>query len=371
MTEVDQKVARVANLARTRNLGAILLTRQPNFSWLSAGQSNRIDGSIDVGAGSLVITADTDRYVVANSIEMPRVHGEALRGLGFEPIVYPWADDHADAAAPLTALRRQLARELQGDVGSDVSMPGAVDVGTAVSALHTPLTDAEVARYRALGREIATAVEQLCRSLRPGLSECEVAARVNSVVAVLNARAIVTLVAGDERITGFRHPVPTMRPWTHTLLIGLCAERQGLVVALSRIISIGRTPALQERTIAAASVFGTLLGATREGATGAQLFAAAANAYRQAGYPGEEARHHQGGAIGYRSRDWIAHPASEEVVHDRQAFAWNPSITGTKIEDTALLVDDRLELITSTGNWPAIEVSAGRTSVAASGILEL
>jgi hypothetical protein len=46
-------------------------------------------------------------------------------------------------------------------------------------------------------------------------------------------------------------------------------------------------------------------------------------------------------------------------VLPRQAFAWNPSITGSKIEDTALLVDGNIELITGTPRWPVIGHAAG------------
>jgi antitoxin VapB len=89
------------------------------------------------------------------------------------------------------------------------------------------------------------------------------------------------------------------------------------------------------------------------------LFEAAAAGYREAGFPGEERLHHQGGPAGYRSREWIAHPGSQEIVQVRQAFAWNPTITGTKIEDTALVIGDRVEMITSTPGWPAIDLGAG------------
>ena len=100
-----------------------------------------------------------------------------------------------------------------------------------------------------------------------------------------------------------------------------------------------------------------LLEATRAGATGAALFEAAADAYSTCGYPGEEQLHHQGGAIGYRARDWVAHPRSDEIVTPAQAFAWNPTVTGTKIEETCVLhEDDRLEIVTASPGWPSIPV---------------
>jgi Xaa-Pro aminopeptidase len=349
MSDVDVKIDRVAKLARERGLAAVLVTRQSNFAWLTDGQSNRIDGSVEAGAGSLLLTAQGGRYVIANHIEMPRLTNEALRGLSFEPIDYPWVDDQTDRNTPLRIAHRLVG----GDVGSDIAIDGATLIERDLTARHVPLTDAELKRYRTLGRDVASAVEQLCRALRPGLSECAVAGEVNSVVSVVGARPIVTLVAADDRLAAFRHPVPTVRAWERTLLIGLCAERQGLVVALSRIIST-KPDAIRALTRATTTVFSQLLAATRPGVTGGELYATAAHAYRSVGYEGQEQLHHQGGAIGYRSRDWIAHPTSCDVVFDRQAFAWNPSITGTKVEDTALLADGQIELITATGDWPAI-----------------
>ena len=93
-----------------------------------------------------------------------------------------------------------------------------------------------------------------------------------------------------------------------------------------------------------------------------------ARAYTDAGYGDDILRHHQGGAIGYRARDWVAHPQSQEVVEERQAFAWNPTVTGTKVEDTALVLGDRIEVITSTPDWPSIDIEG---ELKASGVWRL
>ena len=369
MNEVAEKVERLARLAEAHNVAGVLLTRQPNFAWLSGGQSNRIDGSCDVGSGSLFVARDGRQFIVANTIEMPRLRDEALAGLGFTPLEYPWVDDHAETAAAATVAMQAAGG---GAIGADATLQGVVDLQDAIAAARAPLTDPEIERYRRLGRDVGAAVGAECRSLRPGLTEIEVARRINDAAARVGARAVVTLVGADHRIRQFRHPVPGSTTWQETLLIGLCAEREGLVVALSRLIANGAVPdALAARTEATARVFASLLDATRPGATGAQLFSAASAAYASVGFAGEEALHHQGGAIGYRSRDWIAHPGSCEVVAPKQAFAWNPSITGTKVEDTALVVDDQLELITSSPDWPAIEVRAGSRPILAAAVLRI
>jgi len=108
------------------------------------------------------------------------------------------------------------------------------------------------------------------------------------------------------------------------------------------------------RTEAAAFVNASLLKATRPGTTGAELYRVAANAYSESGFSGEIDSHHQGGAAGYRTREWVAHPNCSEFVRNIQAFAWNPTIAGTKVEDTVIVTDEAIEYITETQGFPVI-----------------
>jgi antitoxin VapB len=365
--ETDTKVERVARIAREAGAGGVLLATQRNFAWLTGGASNRIDGSRDAGAGALFVRADGRRFVVANGIEMPRLRGEALAGLGFDPIEYPWTDDQANPAAAFDYARAVTSGA--APIAADWPVTrAALVVETALMRARVNLVDEELARYRELGRDMGRTVGDVCRALRPGASEREIANIVSSAVLNANARPIVTLVAGDDRLARFRHPVATDYMWRNTLMVVVCAERHGLVVALSRIVSAGPTdPVLSDRTEATARVFGRLVAGTREGASGAELFDTATRAYAEVGYAGEEQKHHQGGVIGYRSREWVAHPRSEERVMPQQALAWNPSITGSKVEDTVLLVHGRIELITASLHWPTIDVGGA----AAANVLEI
>jgi Xaa-Pro aminopeptidase len=190
--------------------------------------------------------------------------------------------------------------------------------------------------------------------------------------ASVGARATVSLVAADDRIARFRHPVPTGKTWRRTVLVAQVAQRHGLCVSISRLVNAGAIDAdLTKRTHATCGVFGALLDATRPGARAGDVFAAAVAAYAKAGFPAEERKHHQGGATGYRSREWVAHLSSDERVRAPQAFAWNPSITGTKVEDTAIVTEDGVELITSTGEWPTVPITARDRALAAADVLKI
>jgi antitoxin VapB len=351
--------------AREAGLGGVLLATHHNIAWLTAGRGNRIDASRETGTARLLVTADGHRHVLANTIEMPRLLDEELTGLEFSPIEYPWASDQEPGTA--VAAARKVTT---GTIGADWPLPDTVLFEGRIARARALLTLDEIDRYRALGHDVGKATDEVCRTLAPGEEEREIARTVVHALARVHARAVVMLVGADERIGRYRHPVPTAARWRDVVLVAVCAERDGLIAAASRLVATRNAPAdLDARTSATASVFGRLLHASRPGATGAQLFETAAEAYRAAGFPGEESHHHQGGAIGYRAREWVAHPRSQEVVQARQAFAWNPSVAGTKVEDTALVTDDGVELITMSPEWPSIRMTAQGQELAAAAVL--
>jgi Xaa-Pro aminopeptidase len=362
MLEIEDKVERLARLATARGLAGILVNTQPNFAWLTGGRSNQIDGSRENGSGSLLVSARGHRFAVANNIEMPRLQDEALAGLGFAACEYAWTEEQAQPGTPISSAKQLVC----GEVGCDNALPGGTPIEPAIAAARALLTPAEVSRYRALGHDLGRVIGELCRTIEPGVAETAIAQQIAAAVSRVGARAIVTLIAADDRIGRFRHPVPTPTTWQDQVMVVVCAQRYGLVAALTRIVVAGQVPEwLDARTRATATVFERLLEATTPGALGSDLFAAAALAYADAGFPGEETRHHQGGATGYRSREWIAHPASKDTVQSRQAFAWNPSITGTKVEETAVVTEDGLEVITSSPDWPSVQLSVRGQSLLA------
>lgn len=336
------------------NLGGVLLGAQHNFSWLTAGGVNGIDTSREPGAGALLVRSDGRRYVLASRIEMARLLAEELAGQDFEPVEFSWEEEKATPT--FLAERARSLLTTGSALGSDLPLGAeAKSIEGALARCRYQLTTSEIERLRALGRDAGRAIGEMVRSLEPGETEAQVARRAADALAAHGIRAVVNLVAADERIKLYRHPLPTERRWEKVLMVVVCARRGGLIASLTRIVSAGElTEELRRRTRAAARVNARLLAATRPGATGAELYRVAASAYAEEGFEGEEHLHHQGGATGYRTRDWVAHPVSQETVQVNQAFAWNPSITGTKVEETCIAGAESIEVVTRTPDWPQI-----------------
>ncbi|HEV7643113.1 MAG TPA: M24 family metallopeptidase [Pyrinomonadaceae bacterium] len=379
--ELEEKTGRLVELLERENIGAVLLNSQHNFAWLTGGGSNGIDASRENGAASLLVRRDGRRFVVANNIEMPRMILEEasaeILGAFFEPVEYSWQDEKTNGSFVIEKAKQLL--ETGAVIATDIPIdPAAPVIENKIAACRYRLTSHEIDRYRLLGRDAGTAVRRVIGKLDQGETELEIAEKMRHELALGGMASVVTLVAADERISRFRHPLPTANRWKKTLLLVTCAKRGGLIVSLSRMVRAGSVPdELKIKTEAAAYINACLLDATKPGTTGAELYAVAAKAYSDKGFADEINRHHQGGAAGYKTREWVAHPRSAEVVQPGQAFAWNPTITGTKIEETYITaVDgaegaDGVEVITASPDFPQIASTVQGREYFSPGILSL
>jgi Xaa-Pro dipeptidase len=270
-------------------------------------------------------------------------------------VLFPWWADDTNAAA---------AKLAGGPVGSDT--PGAGLTPVNIYPLRAALSETEIARYRWLGTETAAATVEALNQVEPGLSEYD----LEAITAAGLRRGIlpsVALYAVDERILSTSTPSRAARLKQYAML-NLCSRKWGLVISITRFLHFGALPEeLDLRFKAAAQVNAALLNATRVGATSAGLFKVAQAAYAAQGFPGEERFHHQGGPTGYGEREWVATPAGTEVVVNNQAFAWNPSIRGGKVEDTVLLRDGKIENLTPTPELPVLAASVAGSDLCRDG----
>ncbi len=364
-SDVEEKVRRVRDLLASEKLGGLLLGHVRNFAWLTGGGDSHIVLGSPGGAASLLVLADGRRFLISPNNESLRLVREEVAELGFELREYKWFEDKVTPDRKLEIIRELVGGRPFVPKLRDQGKPVATDLPYAdfrlaekeVAALRVPLRESEIRRMRWLGRETTAAIAEVASKLRPAMTERQMEAMTADALMRRGIRPTVLLMGADERISEYRHATPSDHKIRRYAMINVCAERWGLAVAVTRFVHFGPLPKLlAERAAAVARVDATYLAHTVPGATADEILRAGMRAYEREGYPGEWEKHHQGGAIGYFERDWIAVPGLDERVHVGQAFAWNPTITGTKSEDTVLVTEKGLEVLTELKGWPAITV---------------
>lgn len=360
MSEISAKLSLLRNLTDQNGLDAILLQRVSSIAWATGGASTYVNIARSSAEASLLVTAN-DQYLITNNIEAKRLENEeGLASQGWEFRITPWFEKDTTV--------KKLTKDLK--LGTDDCFPGAVDLSGQMARLRANLDLVEGKRFRILGQLCAQALDTTARAVHPGQTEYEIAGQLAFEAASRGVQATVNLIAVDQRIYHYRHPLPTDKKLEHYVMIVLCGRRWGLVCSLTRLVHFGKLPdELRRKKEAVAYVDAVMLAATRPGHILGQIFKVAQNAYAEVGYADEWQLHHQGGPAGYEPREYIAVPGSKDKVILGQVYAWNPSITGCKSEDSILIGAQGYDVLTAIPDWPMVQVEVAGRVIERPGIL--
>jgi Xaa-Pro dipeptidase len=333
---------RLGDLIERRGFDAVVLRRPANFACYTGGADTKVDHVATEGVADLIVRQDS-RLVLTSTIEAARMRAEQTPAL--EVVDYPWHEDRG------TALRRLVGG---ARIGSDVGLPGTVDVSDDIALLRRALDPDAIESLRLVGRDASVAMAEAAAAVEPGMSEHDAAAALAGACRRRGLTATVLLAAADERIERYRHPIPVGARIERRAMLVASAERGGLYANLTRIVELDEPePELTRRLDACEEILGRMREeATRPGRTLADAFAACQSFYADAGFPDEWRLHHQGGLTGYASRELIATPRTGQPIEPGQAFAWNPSVTGAKAEETFVLTESGPEVVAAAA--PAV-----------------
>jgi len=358
--ELETKLARIQDMLTIHNLDALLIQGVDNFAWATCGAASYINTADNQGVGALLITP-TARQLVTNNIEAPHFRQEErLEAQGWEFIVSPWYETDNTITKLTNSLR----------LGADVAFPKSTDVSAALTTLRMNLLPEEQARFKEVSQGCASAMQQAIQRVEPGMTEFEIAAALNDETQRRGILPIVNLIATDERIYNYRHPLPTDKKLEKYAMLVLCGRKYGLVCSLTRLVHFGALPAeLRRKTEAVAVIDANFIAATKPGKKITEIFQKVQSIYAEVGYANEWQLHHQGGPAAYNPREDIATPTSEMTVEAGQVYAWNPSITGTKSEDTILVLDDGFEIMSEIPGWPMLSIDVNGLEILRPAIL--
>ena len=345
--EIEIKWERFKNFLKERALDGFLINKVSNFSWFTGGKINYVGLHTEIGVCKLLIT-ENKIYYLTNNIEYPRISEEELRNFNFEPIIENWYEEN------FVDRIRKLGCKL---VGADIRDYFPTFVPFNIEKLHFPLLPEEIERYKELGKEVSKIMTEVCNEIKLGESEIEIAGRLSEKLWRKNIVPVVLLIASDERIEKYRHPIPTEKKVEKYVMVVLCARRHGLIVSLTRLVHFGKLPdELKKKHISVCKVDASFINNTKKGEKIFEVFERGIKVYEEEGYPDEWKKHHQGGLTGYLTRYFRATKYNYELIDENQAFAWNPSITGTKSEDTIITTKNGQLIITEDENWPMIKI---------------
>jgi Xaa-Pro dipeptidase len=350
-SELQIKLDRLRTFLDRHQLDGVLLTRRDNFAWITCGKDNHIANNTPMGVASILATRDS-RLCLASTIEAPRIKAEELAGSGIETIDFPWYDGSAKS--------RKVGEVIAGrKIATDGETFGGLPLSAlpnAFSELRWSLTDEEIARYRDCGARASAAMEETCRQLKGGMSGHEIAAILDHQIHARKLNPLVTLVAVDDQIARFRHPLPKSVPMHRQAMLVTCAVTGGLIACVTRFVHVGPIPSeLKAKQQAICNIDAAVNLATKPGRTLGEIFEDLCHAYADNGHAEQWKLHHQGGSTGYNPREMVATPGNGVRVVENQAFAWNPSIVGAKSEDTVLVTSNGIEVITgSSKEWPKV-----------------
>jgi Xaa-Pro aminopeptidase len=232
-----------------------------------------------------------------------------------------------------------------------------MDLSFELARIRANLTTEEGQRFRALGSLCAEAMNAAAHSLHPGQTEYEIAGILAKEVESRGAQVVVNLIASDERVFSFRHPLPTDKKLQRYAMLILCGRSKGLICSITRLIHFGPLPEeIYEKAEAVAKIDASFIDQTRPGKSLGAIFQYARDVYAEVGFRDEWQKHHQGGPAGYEPREVIVTPDMDDRVEIGQAYAWNPSITGVKSEDTFLVGENENEILTEIDGWATYSV---------------
>ena len=330
------KVISLRNIYKRKGKEGMVLERQNNISWLLEGRTYVNQATVN-GVVDIVIN-DEGTYLIANNIEAQRMIVEEF---SYDVTVkeYPWYKPSS---------REQLIIELTG--GQFVTDS---ECENEIISLRLVMTPEQKITYYQLGEDTADAIQKTCMSIASGMTEFKVAGIMAKKCMEKGIEPIITLVASDERIKDYRHPLPTAKIIDKYVMMVIGGRRNGQIVCITRFVAFSElSEEIKHRRDAVLNLDALLFQETRPGNRIDEIFNTLIQGYSTQGYPDEWKLHHQGGLTGYNSREYKANFDIDIVVKSGQVYAWNPSITGFKAEDTFIVEDEKNVILTHTPELP-------------------
>ena len=344
--ELQEKLIRIRKGLDEAGKEALLLIKHPNFSWITAGAKGFVANCFDNSAIAILVTK-TKLFAICNVIEANRVIDEdKLPELGFEMYVHKWQENKLESF-----VKDQVSS--WDKVICDIPLAGAVVDNKFILSVRLPFTKNEIARYLYLGEYLSRGLEEYLPTVKPGMTEYEIAGGIANALWKYNVEQVMFLVSVDERADKYRHALPTDKKLERNLLVSINGRYKGLITTTSRMVYFGKPKAgFVEQYNDCCDMEMEVISKAAPGVDELELYETLKQAYVAKGYPDMFDKHGQGGCQGYFPREYMITPDSHHIIKKDTAYCFNPVVDGTKAEDAFIVQDDGVLMITRPVLFP-------------------
>lgn len=359
LTEIEQRHALVTEFLGTHGYDALLLRHPDLFAWFTCGGDSSRGGTPETTA-SLFITP-TARVILSNNVDSGQVFDWEVSGLGFQLKERPWQE-------PREVLIEDLCRGR--NVAADTPTTGTTLVADELIGLRLPLSGFECGRLRELSRRVAHAVEATARNIAHRVTEAEVAGELAHRLLRHQVQPVRLQVWADSQGHRYRHWGFGPDPIERYCVITAIGRSHGLHAAASRTVCFDepteQVRAAHERALL---IQATGIHFSRPGSDLGQVWQRVQRIYEKFGHA-EEWRHaDQAELIGYRACEEMLVPGSEFVLDAGMPVCWHPSVGPALVNDTILVADEGVEVLTRPDNWPVVTVEVKGEPIPRPGLL--
>jgi Xaa-Pro dipeptidase len=362
--EIDIKVDRVINLLKAEDLDALYLTRQSNFAWITAGANGVVTKCVEDAVAAILVTRDGSRYAITNVIEERRMKEEQhLEELGFKILSQAWYENkNKDMIVGIVG-------NMDG-VGADVHFGSAKMIQDKILPLHYSLTYNEICRYQYLGDNMSEALEEYLATVKPGMTEYEIAGGVANALWPKGIDQVLFLVATGDRIRHHRHAVPTSKKLENSLMVSCNGRYKGLITTTTRLVYLGTPPStLLEQFDVNVEIECQMIEATKPGVDELVPHMLGKKLLEKSGFGDMYYRHAQGGPQSYYNRYYGVSEAVHNTTQPNQCYCYQPVIDGTKTEDAFIATEQGPLMVTKPVSFPKVTKTINGVTIERPGML--
>lgn len=339
-TELAERQAFVAQLLAAVPADQLLILETANLSWFAGVPLSH--GILDPTDQPALVVSPTNRWVVCSNVDSGRLFNTFLDDLGFQLKEWPWQVGRDQLLADLCDKKRVCCDRLVRDATM------VADQLKSQRLVHSSRTQQLL---RALGRDLAHALEATGRAADVGVQELELAGQLAHRLMHRGVEPITMHVAADGRdATDFR-PTPTSRPVQHRCLLSATGSRDGLYVAASRTILFDED---QEVAIREWEVAGQIVaarqGTLKAGETPATIFNAGQRVATALQHEHDWRNHPFGTWTGWLPIETTMSPTGNEFLQDGHLITLASRIGSADCLDTYLVHSNGAERITCDGD---------------------